>query len=221
MLEQKVLSKVAVYLEKHYKPEERRSSIKPMCQAAPAYYDAPEAVSKAAPRIMPPKAAPKAAPRVTSAKAGIFTGLEAEEVPIPQIKRENQAAASRNAAKQLDDMLKHMGESFSQMLMRLIDERGLTDPQVYHKANLDRKLFSKIRKNIYYSPNKRTVIALALALELSVTETEELLKTAGFSLSNSSRADLIIRFSLENQIYDVFQVNEILYHYEEPLLGRM
>lgn len=127
--------------------------------------------------------------------------------------------AMPKAGKQLDDMLMHLGESFTQMLLRLIDERGMTDPQVYHKANLDRKLFSKIRKNDHYSPNKRTVMALALALELSVTETEELLKTAGFSLSNSSRADLIVRFSLENEIYDVIKVNELLFHYEEPLLG--
>lgn len=125
----------------------------------------------------------------------------------------------QDRTRQLDDIMMHMGESFSQMLIRLIDETGLTDPQVYHKANIDRKLFSKIRKNIHYSPNKKTVMAFAVALELSLDEAKDLLRTAGYSFSDSSRFDVIIRFFLEKQIYDIFEINEMLFYYEQPILG--
>lgn len=128
-------------------------------------------------------------------------------------------AASRDRSRQLEDIMKHMGETFSQMLLRLIDERGLTDPQVYHKANIDRKLFSKIRTNRDYSPNKKTVMAFAVALELSPDEARDLLRTAGYTFSDSSRFDVIIRFFLEKGIYDIFEINEMLFYYEQPLLG--
>lgn len=127
--------------------------------------------------------------------------------------------SSKEKKRRLEDIMTHMGETFSQMLIRLIDERGLTDPEVYHKANIDRKLFSKIRNNKEYSPNKKTIIAFAIALELSLDETRDLLRTAGYSLSDSSRFDVIIRFFLENQIYDIFEINEMLFLYEQPVLG--
>ncbi len=119
----------------------------------------------------------------------------------------------------LDDIMLHMGETFSQMLLRLIDERGLTDPEVYHRANIDRKLFSKIRNNRRYSPNKKTVLAFAIALELSLDETVDLLRTAGYSLSESSRFDVILSFFLEKKIYDIFEINEMLFYYGQPILG--
>ena len=127
--------------------------------------------------------------------------------------------SSKEKKRRLEDIMTHMGETFSQMLIRLIDERGLTDPEVYHKANIDRKLFSKIRNNKEYSPNKKTIIAFAIALELSLDETRDLLRTAGYSLSDSSRFDVIIRFFQENQIYDIFEINEMLFLYEQPVLG--
>lgn len=112
-----------------------------------------------------------------------------------------------------------MGETFSRMLLRLIDERGMTDAQVYRKANIDRRHFSKIRKNADYAPNKKTVMAFVIALELSLDEANDLLRAAGFSFSNSSKSDVIIQFFLENEIYNIFEINEVLFAYDQPLLG--
>ena len=123
------------------------------------------------------------------------------------------------SGRKLEDLMKHMGETFSQMLLRLIDERGMKDSDVYHKANIDRRHFSKIRKNKDYAPNKKTAVALAIALELSLDETKDLLNAAGLAFSNSSKFDVIIQFFLENEIYDVFEINEMLFAYEQPLIG--
>ena len=121
--------------------------------------------------------------------------------------------------KSLSDVMEHVGETFQERLLRLIDERELTDTAVYKRANLDRKLFSKIRCNPDYRPRKRTAVALAIALELNLDETVDLLSRAELALSPSSKFDLILQFCIENRIYDTFEINALLFQYDQPLLG--
>lgn len=119
----------------------------------------------------------------------------------------------------LQDVVNNVGETFQQMLLRLIDDRGLSDPEVYKGANIDRKLFSKIRCNVDYHPAKKTVLALSVALHLSMDETVDLLSRAGFALSPGNKADLIVGFCIENQIYDILEIDTMLFKYGEPTLG--
>ncbi len=129
-------------------------------------------------------------------------------------------AASRDSKRlRLQDILTGMDESFSQMLLRLIDERGMTDVACYKAANVDRKLFSKIRSNKDYQPSKTTALAFALALELSLPETHEFLRKAGFALSRSSKLDIIVEYCILNNVRNVHEVNRVLFQFDQSMLG--
>ena len=129
------------------------------------------------------------------------------------------ASAAAPVQRSLDDVVKNISETWSESLLRMITERGYSDVEVYRRANVDRKLFSKIRSNKDYKPKKSTAVAFALALKLNLDETKDFIARAGYAFSPSSKFDLIIEYFIESEIYDFMTINMALFDHKEPLLG--
>ena len=177
----------------------------------PAFHGMPEAMPDAAPE---PKKKEKPEGglfrrRRKEPKAGIQSGAWA---PLAEETMEDSAPDWQRILRQTD-------EGFSPALMRLIDEKKMTDTECYKRANVDRKLFSKIRSNPDYRPSKPTVFAFAVALRLDMDETDELLRRAGFARTRSSRMDLVMEYFISHRIYNIYDINEVLFQYDLPLLG--
>ncbi len=119
----------------------------------------------------------------------------------------------------LKEYIEQMDKSFQEMLFDLIDESGMTDVECYKKANVDKRTFSKIKSNKDYRPSKQTVIAFAISLQLNIDKTQALLATVGFTLSRSNVFDKIIRYYIHNKNYDIFEINQALFEFDQVLLG--
>lgn len=155
-----------------------------------------------------------------------YTNSKPEEIPeefdistMQKTKIKKGMSSTISVNRNIDNLMNQLEETFSQRLLRMIDERGMTDSEAYTKAYVDRRHFSKIRKDVNYVPNKKTVLAFTIALELSLDEAKDLLGSAGFALSRSSKTDIIVAYFLQNKIYDMFEINAVLDAYGQPVFG--
>ena len=157
--------------------------------------------------------------------AGPFAGTVPMAAPPPAAQANILPTAAPKMASAaavrpgLEELLNQTDAGFSETLLKLIDRTGKKDAEIYKKANIDRKLFSKIRSNPAYKPSKPTAVAFAIALELDLEETRDFIGRAGFALTHSSKFDIIVEYFILHGNYDVFELNEMLFAFDQPLIG--
>lgn len=214
MPDEKLLSSIAQYLQENYIPGPA-SAFDGMIRETGEYSSAHVFSNSSVPSFRPKASLPKARRKKVSEALPDLECLEceiAEDDALPAA-----LGIKPGSGRKLDDLLQELDETFSEKLMRLIRERDLDDAEVYRKAFVDRRHFSKIRNDRNYKATKKTVLAFALALGLTLDEARDLLACSGYSLSKSSRYDVIMQYFFENGIYDIFVVNDVLYQYGEPV----
>jgi hypothetical protein len=215
---EKLLDEIKRYIEERYIEDYQESSILSVHEINPDLYQrqkpheplTPPAQIKTHPQIAtiarPTRAPPPIIPLAQPSQSPFNRSM-----PLAQPSQPTEAG--------IDKLIGNLDEPFSQTLLRLIDAKGKTDVEIYKRANLDRKLFSKIRSVKGYVPGKKTAVALAIALELTPEETGDLLRRAGYALSRSQKFDVIVEYFIINRNFDICQINEVLFSYDQPLLG--
>lgn len=209
MADQKLIEEVGKYIDKYYKPA--YSDIKMDKEMLSVF----EKITKYREKRAEEKRLQEKNLDIVQIEKEIPEKFDVSTIQKTKIKKGMSSTMSVN--RNIDHLMDQMEETFSQRLLRMIDERGMTDSEAYTKAYVDRRHFSKIRKDINYVPNKKTVLAFTIALELSLDEAKDLLASAGFALSRSSKTDIIVAYFLQNKIYDMFEINDVLDAYGQPV----
>lgn len=207
MADQKLIDEVGKYIDKYYEPVKDDIKIdKEMLS-----------IFDRITRFRKKRAEEKALQEEVHEESSKPEEFDVSTMQKTKIKKGMSSTMSVN--RNIDNLMDQLEETFSQRLLRMIDERGMTDSEAYTKAYVDRRHFSKIRKDVNYVPNKKTVLAFTIALELSLDEAKDLLGSAGFALSRSSKTDIIVAYFLQNKIYDMFEINDVLDAYGQPVFG--
>ena len=209
MADQKLIEEVGKYIDKYYKPA--YSDIKMDKEMLSVF----EKITKYREKRAEEKRLQEKNLDIVQIEKEIPEEFDVSTIQKTKIKKGMSSTVPVN--RNIDHLMDQMEETFSQRLLHMIDERGMTDSEAYTKAYVDRRHFSKIRKDINYVPNKKTVLAFTIALELSLDEAKDLLASAGFALSRSSKTDIIVAYFLQNKIYDMFEINDVLDAYGQPV----
>lgn len=205
--DQKLIDEVGRYIDKYYEPV--KDDIK-MDQEMKSIFDK---ITK----FRQKRAKEKALQEEESSLVEESLPEEFDVSTMQKTKFKKGMSSTMSVNRNIDSLMNQLEETFSQRLLRMIDECGMTDSEAYAKAYVDRRHFSKIRKDINYVPNKKTVLAFTIALELSLDEAKDLLASAGFALSRSSKTDIIVAYFLQNKIYNMFEINDVLDAYGQPV----